>query len=67
MQCRGVPVVRSQSQHEIVRLEGCMDRGTYDGGVVDEVVKARVAEDRLKILCGSADAVEVADVKLDNV
>lgn len=40
---------------------------TYDASVVDEVVETGVAEDRLNILRGCADAVEVADVELDDM
>lgn len=42
-------------------------RGTYDSSVVNEVVETGIAENRLEILCGRADASEVADVKLDDV
>ncbi len=42
-------------------------RSTYYASVVNEVVETDVAENRLKILCGRADAGEVADIELDDV
>lgn len=40
---------------------------TYDAGVVDEVVKADITEDRLDFLRGRANVHEIGDVEPDDV